>query len=303
MEVAIIGKGPGRELAPQMGEGITTWGVNDLVRHRQVDVCFWMDRHLQKDTDMDRVITASVNRTKTPMYSAQMWDDIPTCQVYPIDKIKAYFGTDYFADSCCYQLALAIYDGFKHIHLYGYTYAWGSVYVTERPCVEMWIGMALGHGIAVSIYGEHSALFQTHRLNMYSYETPQDMPRENMRIATERIPTGSVPLSVMERTQLLQMLPESGPYALMKFVRQLRLGLMFTVDEQKALNFRYVMEEDKPEGKTLIWDTDHKVPNKKYKMTPAQKATIASWVKAFDKQGKINRHNLSLYEKFCLGKV
>ena len=102
MEVALIGKGPGRELAPKMGEGVVTWGVNDIVRHRQCDVCFWMDRHLEEYPEMDAVITASVNKTKTLLYSAKECEDIPTSEVYPIKQIKSFFGTDYFADSCCY---------------------------------------------------------------------------------------------------------------------------------------------------------------------------------------------------------
>lgn len=302
MDVAIIGKGPGRELAPKIGEGITTWGVNDIVRHRQCDVCFWMDRHLQENSDMDRVIVASVNKTQTPMYSAKKWKDVPTAKVYPVSRIKSFFGTDYFADSCCYMLALAIYKGFTHIHVYGFTYAWGSVYVTERPCVEFWLGMAMGRGITVSVYGEHSALFQTHRKDMYSYETPQDMSRENMKVTTERLPKGNVKLSVVDRVKLLGQLPETGSYSIMRLVGELRRGLLFNTSEQKKLNFRQVKEKDKHRGPALIWDSDHGVPDKVFKMTPAQKATIASWVKALNRKGEIDCYNMSLYEKFCLGR-
>jgi hypothetical protein len=53
----------------------------------------------------------------------------------------------------------------------------------------------------------------------------------------------------------------------------------------------------------LLWDSDHDVPDKKFKMTLAQKAKIASWIKEVDRAGKINRYNIGLYEKFCLGKV
>ena len=95
MEVILIGKGPGKELAPKKGDGLPTWGVNDVVAVRECDVCFWMDRHLLKDAPMDRLVTNAVNHTKTPMYSAKMWDDIPTCIVYPRDDIFNYLQVKY----------------------------------------------------------------------------------------------------------------------------------------------------------------------------------------------------------------
>ena len=44
MKVALIGKGDGRDLAPLKGNGVVTWGVNDIVGHRDVDACFFMDK-------------------------------------------------------------------------------------------------------------------------------------------------------------------------------------------------------------------------------------------------------------------
>ena len=68
MEVVLIGKGPGKEDAPLIGKGVTTWGVNDLVAHRACDVCFFMDRHLLGGSQMDTLVTTSVNTTNTPLY-------------------------------------------------------------------------------------------------------------------------------------------------------------------------------------------------------------------------------------------
>ncbi len=301
MEVALIGKSPGRELAPEHGGSVTTWGVNDIVRHRQVGVCFWMDRRILADTNQDRVVTASVNKTNTPMYSVQKWEDIPTSIAYPIDNVTKFFGVDYFADSCCYMLALAIYQGFSHIKMYGWTYAWGSVYVVQRPCVEYWLGVAMGRGVKVSIFGEHSALFQTHRKDRYSFEERQTMGRENLEVSDGIIPEGKTKLSVTDRVQLLGILPKSGSYKAMKFIDALRLGLLFDIEDQKKLAFRYVDEKDKPGKPMLMWNTDHNVADKAYKMTAAQNALVATWVRELDTQGKINRYNMGLYKKFCLG--
>jgi len=298
MEVVLIGKGPSSKLAPFKGSGLTTWGVNDAVAHRECDVCFFMDRHLVKDSQMDRSVTASVNTTKTPMYSAQDWEDIPSCIVYPKDEVMRRFGTDYFADSCAYMIALAIHHGFDHLHLYGFEYGWGDKYEKERPCVESWLGRALGMGIKVSIYGEHSALFKTKDETVYSYGGPQEFSRKNMQQPQFNPDSEAVALTVAERIKIRAMIPRSGSYRVMKFAMRLYEEANFTPDEAKKLNFKEI-SPNKGDPPLMVWD-DNDIPPKEIGMTLAEKAMVASWLNKLDKRGELDRHCLGLYEKFCV---
>ena len=296
MEVALIGKGPGWELAPLIGKGVTTWGVNDAVAHRECDVCFWMDRHLMKDSPMDELVTVSVNTTHTPMYSVQKWDDIPSSVEYPREEIFNAFGTDFFADSLCYMVALAIYQGFSTLSLYGFNYSHGSTYMEEKPCVHHWLGVALGKGLTVNVYGELSELFQTKDRKVYSYQDDQTMSRENIKIYQLNVPKEDVALNVMDRLMLTALLPKKGNYALLKFAERIRKELFFDTKQAKELNMRYV--NNNTDNAQLIWD-DNELPDKVIKMTAAQKSMVASWVSKLDADNNLTLQTMGLYEKFC----
>lgn len=296
MEVALIGKGPSRKLAPYKGQGVTTWGVNDIVAKRECDVCFWMDRHLMHDTQTDKLIVTAVNHTKTPMYSVHPWDDVQTCIVYPRNEIAGRFGTDYFSDSCCYMIALAIYQGFTHLSLYGFEYGWGTKYEVEKPCVSMWLGIALGMGLSISLYGDECELFKTVDGFVYSYGDEQSYPRENIKMARFSPPADGVEFSVEERIRMVGILPKTGRYDVVSFSKKLRAELEFTPKEAKKLNFR--QQELNSKNPILIWD-DTDIPPKKIEMNTAQKAMVASWLHNLEKKGELDYHSLGLYEKFC----
>ena len=301
MEVALIGKGPGKELAPLKGKGVTTWGVNDIVGERECDVCFYMDRHLQEGWQVDETITASVNTTKTPLYTAQPADGVENNIIYPIEEVKKFFGTDYFVDSCCYMVALAIYQGFDHIRFYGFTYGWGSAYVEEKPGVVFWLGIALGRGLRVSIYGEHSALLKTPDNIMYAYQNPQEMTRVGIKCSDYKISTEDIEFNITDRVQLIGMLPKEGDYKTVKFSHYLRGNLLFDIEESKQLNFRNIKKTESGELH-LIWDKNE-IPAKMIKLTQAEKAIIACWLYDADSRGEITYDNMALFEKFCLGET
>lgn len=297
MKVALIGKGPGWELAPLMGKGVTTWGVNDSVAHRECDVCFWMDRHLMKDTQMDKLVTVSVNTTNTPMYSVQEWDDIPSSVTYPRDEIFKAFGTDFFADSLSYMIALAIYQGFDTFDLYGFNYSHGSMYMQEKSCAQHWLGVALGMGLTVNVYGEHCEFFKTKDGIIYSYEDEQSYPRTNMRIPRFSFPEEDIALNVMDRIMLQGLLPKMGNHQTLEFANRLRDELFFDTKQAKELNMRQVnINTDKPQ---IIWD-DNEIPDKAIRLTVAEKSSVAAWVCQLDKEDRLTNQTLGLYKKFCV---
>lgn len=192
--VNIIGKGPGWELEPQ--NGATTWGVNDLILRRPVDVVFNMHdlewdlkttranldpRLTYKDEDeKDRValegyhhrrrIVEIVNDRKLPLYSIRAYDHIPTSIAYPLAEIIDHFGEDYLTSGIDYMLALAIYREVARVDLYGVTMM--GPYDGHRLGVEFWLGVALGRDIPFQIHGEHR-LLKTDSGNLYGFDIKQ----------------------------------------------------------------------------------------------------------------------------------
>lgn len=58
-------------------------------------------------------------------------------------------GEPYLTSSIAYEIALAIYEGFEEIHLYGVDLNTEAEYAWQKPGVEFLLGWAAGHGIKV----------------------------------------------------------------------------------------------------------------------------------------------------------
>jgi hypothetical protein len=95
--------------------------------------------------------------------------DFPQSVTYPIDTLVSQFGRDYFHSTVDYMLALAIFEGFEEIGVWGVDMAHDSEYEHQRPSGSYWLGQAEGRGIKVTIPGESSLLRKMHR---YGYEPP-----------------------------------------------------------------------------------------------------------------------------------
>lgn len=302
MELAIVGCGPTYTEAPLRGKGVTTWGVNDAVANRAVDIVFWMDRKWFVDSDRDKVIKASVLETGVPMYSTQVWDDIPTSIAYPKGEIVDFFGIDYFADSVSMMTALAIYQGFTTISYYGCDYAWGQNYVNERPGVEFWQGIALVMGITIKVSGDMSDLLVcTHpkapRGHVYAYRTPQRKRGTIKMSGVRTIEEKEYALSVADRVALIQLLPTRGNYETLKASREIGESLIFNMEERKKLNMVVL----KPEGgePKYKWD-DNDIPDKIVKFNTVQQRVIITVLQELDKNGLLGNEHFSPYEKFVM---
>jgi hypothetical protein len=304
MEVAIIGKGPGFESAPLKGEGVVTWGVNDACGHRECDVAFWMDRCWEKGTTQDNVIVASVNHTNTPMYSTQEWDDIPSSVRYPIEELTEYFGNDYWGDSCCYMIALAIWEGFTEISTYGFNYSWGKNYGQEKPPVEFWLGVALGQGVTLNLYGEHCALLKTNHFRhdpemIYAYGTPQIMERTGIKMG-EKIEREEkeFTLDIASRVALMNMWPTKGDFNMLKANKWVAENLFFLDKDREKLNMRQVQDNDGPPY--FIWD-ENAIPDITIPISIEIQDEIAKRLRVLNKEEQLGKEHFDLYEQFCMG--
>jgi len=159
-------------------EGWEIWGINTLWKstpHVIPKATRWFMTH-----KYDRVINEKgdfeqwewLKRVKAfPIYmlgehSGDRSKEVKMAIPYPIGEIKQKFGT-YFTNSISYEMALAIYEGFKEIHLYGVEMALSGEYGYQRPSVEYFIGLARGMGIKVYL-PERCDLLAT--VVLYGYE-------------------------------------------------------------------------------------------------------------------------------------
>lgn len=130
-----------------------------------------------------------LNAFQGPVYMHQKVDWVRNSVAYPLKELAEYFGrnvlrvghmapipnkqstsgmnemmlvdgpgdvidtTDepYLSSSIAYEIALAIYEGFEEIHLYGVDLVTDAEYAWQKPGVEFLLGWAAGHGVKVAL--------------------------------------------------------------------------------------------------------------------------------------------------------
>jgi len=91
-----------------------------------------------------------LNQLPCPIYMQRHHEDIPNSVAFPIELFREVFG-DYFTCTASYMIAMAIYEGYEEIHIYGVDMAADTEYASQRPSCEYFIGIAEGKGIKVVI--------------------------------------------------------------------------------------------------------------------------------------------------------
>ena len=119
--------------------------------------------------------------------------DIPTSVAFPRKEIQAHFATAkgpnrYFTCSVCWLIALAIYEGFERIELWGFELRDtkpGQAHAFERPCVAYWIKVARDAGVDVWYQEEVKQLYEAGQMipgdpdtydgKLYGYSTKPEL--------------------------------------------------------------------------------------------------------------------------------
>lgn len=90
-------------------------------------------------------------------------------RAYPLARVRALRGRNYFCSSIAYMIAHAILLEPEEIGLWGVDLAEDGEYVTQRPNVEWWLGFAEGRGIKVTVAKESALLKAAY---VYGQERP-----------------------------------------------------------------------------------------------------------------------------------
>ena len=112
-----------------------------------------------------------------PVYMHDVHPSVPSSVKYPKEEVilnllagfcdSAGMIREFFTSSGAGRFALAIYEGFERIELYGCEMQYGTEYYYQQPGGTFWIGLALGKGIDVVLH-ENSTLCKA---KLYGYET------------------------------------------------------------------------------------------------------------------------------------
>jgi hypothetical protein len=79
-----------------------------------------------------------------PIYMIDADPLVPSSVKYPLKEIIEKYSTRYFRATICYAIALALYQGYDEIHIWGVELKSHAEYRTQRDCFIYWNGVAHG---------------------------------------------------------------------------------------------------------------------------------------------------------------
>lgn len=156
-KLALVGTAPSLVDTPWDDEELEIWTLahaiarDDLLRADKVFEMHTQDFYENKDYEGKSA--EYFNKIDLPIYMHEHRKDVPKSLKFPRPELKKYFGYEYYGNSICYMLTLALYmKQYKEIYLYGINLADDEEYRAERMVVEHWIGQARGRGVKVIIH-------------------------------------------------------------------------------------------------------------------------------------------------------
>lgn len=171
--VHIVGKGTGQWNVPKEGE---LWGLNDMcLQMKNLSLTFQIhdiDKMLDRRGQEKRFLKAFeeslkiINELNIPVIVQKKHEALPNGIVFPMNEMPLY----YFTSTVAFMIAYAIYEKVDSIDIYGITLSTEEEYTFERPCIEFWVGYAMGQGIEVTIHKPSNLLSSAPNYGIYAYD-------------------------------------------------------------------------------------------------------------------------------------
>ena len=190
-KLAIVGSHPAtREKAPWHDDGWEIWVFNEAVPGR-ADWCLRTpdaDFNMHKPEVYQWIGYADrsgwnwlQNNREAIVWMLETDERVPMGRKYPLENIcKMYLSNidhgqkgvfKYFTSSVCYALALALYQNYKDVTIFGVEMETNAEYVYQRDGISMWAGIAAAHGMKVH-FPETCALMSA---PLYGYDEETSM--------------------------------------------------------------------------------------------------------------------------------
>ena len=186
--VAIVAMGPSR--ADYMNEAVNgassdsvadeVWAINamaGIIQHDRAIIMDDLNYFSKAGREMNphlRGYASWLPKHPGPIFAQREYDEFPGAVEYPIKEVCLKLGYAYFNSTVAYAVGLAIYEGVKHLKLYGcdFTGAANADGQSGRACVEFWLGRATLQGMRVTIAPSSTLCDQKTGRPLYGYSTP-----------------------------------------------------------------------------------------------------------------------------------
>jgi hypothetical protein len=186
--VALVGFGESMDYFRELPDSVPIWTVNasqiDTYNFPHIDRMF--DMHKLQDLILDKPrVDRLLEELPYPIYMLDEFPPFPSVKKYPLNEYLAevfeliYLGDKHakFADSSFpYMLAMAVWEGYSPIHIYGFEFRADTEYRYQRIGAGLLIGWAAGKGAEIRLPETSSLLPDT----LYGYTDYQTISRQTL---------------------------------------------------------------------------------------------------------------------------
>lgn len=194
MKVAIVGAEiHTREFAPWDDPGFDIWVFNEWAnaewckRFTAVLQIHKSEKYRSPTSTRDPLHWEWLQEERgIPIYMQDVDPDVPDSVRYPLEEINIEYMSwltwndepvKNFTSTISYAVALALYEGYTQIDIYGVELSHSSEYHSQQPTFAFWVGVAAGRKVKVNLhcsknlfdkplYGREE-LMETHELQNY----------------------------------------------------------------------------------------------------------------------------------------
>ena len=167
--IVLLGNGPSKVECPDFGDteiwtAVSVLGDKDFA-DRPYSMAFCFDNPKKKP---DEAVGLAIAKEKgIPVMGLGSY----CTDMYPIWDIIKAFNNNFFLNDLSYMIALAIYQGFERLFLYGVDQTGidhiGGSYKKGRAYVAFWLGVATGRGIQYRIASSSEPWMRSSRIGGY----------------------------------------------------------------------------------------------------------------------------------------
>ena len=177
-KVAILAKGP--TLGKFQGIDGEVWGLNQIGLTHDLTRLFVMDDLKMRMPLWDAEFDTWSKDYDKPIITSKAYPEWPTSERFPIEAVAKFFGLPLgisFYSTVDYMIALAIYEGYDVIKLYGVDCTQAKREETARCSIARWIAVAQAHGVRVeaqsgSFFTWYTNTGHCYESGLYGYAGP-----------------------------------------------------------------------------------------------------------------------------------
>lgn len=159
-KVAIVGCADSWKNAPFLDLSVEIWTFNHRMFKQVPRFSRYFDLHIPYKNYYKSFpeYAEFLKNNQETLYIMEKYSELPEANIFQWRNLIEKFRCSYFTSSMAWLIANAINEGYEDVSLFGVDLLLESEYIKQKPCIEFWLGVAIGKGIKVSVQDSSNLL-------------------------------------------------------------------------------------------------------------------------------------------------